>query len=124
MHTKQVGKNLYMVELETGGYRNLICSYIIDGEKPMLVESGPTSSIPKLLSGLEELHVKPQDVEYVAVTHIHFDHGGGAGTLLNHLPNAKVIVHPRGMPHLVDPERLWHIISDGFGIYQRNIWQT
>ena len=107
MHTKQVGKNLYMVELETGGYRNLICSYIIDGEKPLLVESGPTNSIPKLLSGLEELHVKPQDVEYVAVTHVHLDHGGGAGTLLKHLPNAKVIVHPRGLPHLVDPERLW-----------------
>jgi glyoxylase-like metal-dependent hydrolase (beta-lactamase superfamily II) len=107
VHTKQVGKNLYMVELETGGYRNLICSYIIDGEKPLLVESGPTSSIPKLLSGLEELHVKPQDVEYVAVTHVHLDHGGGAGTLLNHLPNARVIVHPRGLPHLVDPERLW-----------------
>ena len=35
------------------------------------------------------------------------DHGGGAGTLLKSLPNAKVIVHPRGMPHLVDPERLW-----------------
>jgi len=96
-----------MVELETGGFRNLICSYIIDVEKPLLVESGPTNSIPKLLSGLEELHVKPQDVEYVAVTHVHLDHGGGAGTLLKHLPNAKVIVHPRGLPHLVDPERLW-----------------
>ena len=41
------------------------------------------------------------------VTHVHLDHGGGAGTLLKFLPNAKVIVHPRGMPHLVDPERLW-----------------
>jgi glyoxylase-like metal-dependent hydrolase (beta-lactamase superfamily II) len=107
LHTKQVGKNLYMVELETGGLRNLICSYIINGEKPLLVESGPTNSIPKLLSGLEELHVKPQDVEYVAVTHVHLDHGGGTGTLLKYLPNAKIIVHPRGMPHLVDPERLW-----------------
>ena len=96
-----------MVELETGGFKNLICSYIIDGEKPLLVESGPTSSIPKLLSGLDELYVKRQDVEYVAVTHVHLDHGGGVGTLLKHLPNAKVIVHPRGMPHLVDPERLW-----------------
>ncbi len=51
--------------------------------------------------------MKLEDVEYVAVTHIHLDHGGGAGTLLKFMPNAKVIVHPRGMPHLVDPERLW-----------------
>ena len=51
--------------------------------------------------------MKFKDVEYVAVTHVHLDHGGGAGTLLKSLPNAKVIVHPRGMPHLIDPERLW-----------------
>jgi glyoxylase-like metal-dependent hydrolase (beta-lactamase superfamily II) len=73
----------------------------------LLVESGPTSSVPNLLSGLEELHVNLQDIQYVAITHVHLDHGGGVGTLLKFLPNAKVLVHPRGMPHLVDPERLW-----------------
>jgi len=107
LHTKEIGKNLFTVELETGGFKNLICSYVIKGKKPFLVESGPSKSIPNLLSGLKELDVKLEDVEYVAVTHIHLDHGGGAGTLLKFLPNAKVIVHPRGMPHLVDPERLW-----------------
>jgi glyoxylase-like metal-dependent hydrolase (beta-lactamase superfamily II) len=96
-----------MVELETGGFKNLICSYLINGAKPFLVESGPTSSVPKLVSGLKELNVKLEDVEYVAVTHVHLDHGGGAGTLLKFLPNAKILVHPRGLPHLVDPERLW-----------------
>jgi glyoxylase-like metal-dependent hydrolase (beta-lactamase superfamily II) len=49
----------------------------------------------------------PGAIKYVAVTHVHLDHGGGAGTLLKHLPNAKVLVHPRGAPHLIDPERLW-----------------
>jgi glyoxylase-like metal-dependent hydrolase (beta-lactamase superfamily II) len=107
LHIKEIGKNLFIVELETGGFKNLICSYVIKGEKPFLVESGPSNSIPNLLSGLKELDVKLDEVEYVAVTHIHLDHGGGAGTLLKSLPNAKVIVHPRGMPHLVDPERLW-----------------
>ena len=96
-----------MVELETGGIKQLICSYILAGSKPLLVESGPTSSVPRLISGLEELNIKPQDIQYVAVTHVHLDHGGGAGTLLKSLPNAKVLVHPRGAPHLIDPERLW-----------------
>lgn len=107
MHTKAIGKNLYQVELDTGGIKQLICSYIIAGSKPMLVESGPTNSVPNLLSGIQELGIKPEAIKYVAVTHVHLDHGGGAGTLLKHLPNAKVLVHPRGMPHLVDPERLW-----------------
>jgi glyoxylase-like metal-dependent hydrolase (beta-lactamase superfamily II) len=107
LHTKEVGKNLFMVELATGGFKNLICSYVIKGKKPFLVESGPTNSIPNLLCGLKELNVALEDVEYVAVTHVHLDHGGGAGTLLKSLHNAKILVHPRGMPHLVDPERLW-----------------
>ena len=107
MHTKEIGKNLFQVELETGGFQNLICSYIIKGAKTIVVESGPTSSVPKLVSGLKELDIRFEDVEYVAVTHVHLDHGGGAGTLLKFLPNAKVLVHPRGMPHLINPERLW-----------------
>jgi len=107
LHTKEIGKNLFQVELETGGFKNLICSYIIKGAKTILVESGPTSSVPKLVSGLKELNINFEDVEYVAVTHVHLDHGGGAGTLLKFLPNAKVLVHPRGMSHLINPERLW-----------------
>jgi glyoxylase-like metal-dependent hydrolase (beta-lactamase superfamily II) len=122
LHTKEIGKNLFIIELATGGFKNLICSYVIKGKKPFLVESGPTNSIPTLLAGLKELDVKFEEVEFIAVTHVHLDHGGGAGTLLRSLPNAKVIVHPRGMPHLIDPERLWPssqkvlgFVSDIFG---------
>jgi glyoxylase-like metal-dependent hydrolase (beta-lactamase superfamily II) len=107
LNTKEIGKNLFMVDLETGGFKNLICSYVIKGKKPVLIEAGPTNSIPNLITGLKDLDVKFEDVEYVAVTHVHLDHGGGVGTLLKSLPNAKVIVHPRGMPHLIDPQRLW-----------------
>lgn len=108
MHTKQIGKNLYLIDLETGGYKNFIGSYVIKtAKKTVLVESGPTSSVSNLLCGLAELKVNPETVDTVAVTHIHLDHGGGAGTLLKYLPNANVIVHPRGMPHIIDPERLW-----------------
>ena len=60
------------------------------------------------MDGLDELQIDLQDVKYVAVTHVHLDHGGGTGTLLvKSLANAKVIVHPKGMPHLVNPEKLW-----------------
>ena len=111
-----------MVELETGGFKNLICSYVIKGRKPFLVESGPANSIQNLLTALEQLDLKFDEVEFVAITHVHLDHGGGVGTLLKSLPNAKVIVHPRGMPHLIDPERLWPssrkvlgFVSDIFG---------
>ncbi len=107
MNTKEIGKNLFQVELETGGFKNLICSYVIKSSKITLVESGPTSSVPNLLSALKELDISFEHVDYLAITHVHLDHGGGAGTLLKFLPNAKVLVHPRGMPHLINPEKLW-----------------
>jgi glyoxylase-like metal-dependent hydrolase (beta-lactamase superfamily II) len=107
LHTKQIGENLFLIDLETGGFKNLIASYILKGDKTIIVETGPASSIANLLSGLEEIGVKAKDVAYVALSHVHLDHGGGAGALLHSLPNAKVIVHPRGAPHLLNPEKLW-----------------
>ncbi|MBT0158751.1 MBL fold metallo-hydrolase [Candidatus Bathyarchaeota archaeon A05DMB-2] len=107
MHTKQVGEHIFLIDLETGGFKNLIASYVLKGTKIIIVETGPTSSIPNLLLGLKELNVALDEVAYVAISHVHIDHGGGVGTLLKSLPNAKVIVHPRGTAHLVDPTKLW-----------------
>ena len=89
MRTKEIGKNLYHVELETGGFKNLICSYVINSTKITLVESGPTSSVPNLVSGLKELNIPLEDIQYVAITHVHLDHGGGAGTLLKFFQTPK-----------------------------------
>ena len=115
MHTKQIGKKLFLTDLETGGYKNLIASYVLKGKKAIIVETGPTSSIPNLLSGLKELNIKAENVAYVALTHVHIDHGGGAGTLLKNLPNAKVIVHSKGAPHLADPRKLWAASKEVLG---------
>jgi glyoxylase-like metal-dependent hydrolase (beta-lactamase superfamily II) len=112
MHTQKVGENLFLVDLETGGYRNLISSYILTGERAIIVESGPTLSIGNLLRGLQEIGIKLEDVAYVALTHVHADHSGGAGTLLESLPNAKVVVHAKGAPHLVKPAKLWRATQE------------
>jgi glyoxylase-like metal-dependent hydrolase (beta-lactamase superfamily II) len=115
MHTKQIAKNLFLIDLSTGGIQNIIASYVLKGEKAIVVETGPSSSVSNLLSGLKELNINAEDVAYVAISHVHIDHGGGAGALLKFLPNAKVIVHPRGAPHLVNPKRLWQQAKDVLG---------
>ncbi len=117
MLIKQVGTQLSLIDLQTGGFQNLIGSYVLKGEKTLIVETGPTSSIPNLLAGLRELQVDPKDVSYVAVTHVHIDHSGGAGTLLKSLPNAKLIVHPKGAVHLVDPAKLWQASQKTLGAF-------
>jgi len=107
MRPIRLEKHLFQVDVEPAGIKNFIASYILRGRQAAIVETGPASSIPNLLSSLKEIGVKPEEVAYVAVSHIHLDHGGGAGTLLKHLPNAKVIVHLRGASHLANPEKLW-----------------
>ena len=107
MHTKEIKKNMFLIDLETGGFKNLFGSYILKGKKAIIVETGPSSSIPNLLSGLEEVDIRVDNVAYIALSHVHLDHGGGAGSLLKFLPNAKILVHPRGVPHLVNPDKLW-----------------
>jgi glyoxylase-like metal-dependent hydrolase (beta-lactamase superfamily II) len=115
MRTEKIEKHVYLIDLQTAGIKNFIASYVLKGEQAIIVETGPTSSVPNLLSGLRELNVDLEDVVYVAVSHIHLDHAGGTGTLLKHLPNAKVIVHQRGAPHLANPEKLWKQSRDVLG---------
>jgi glyoxylase-like metal-dependent hydrolase (beta-lactamase superfamily II) len=107
MQVTKLEDHIYLIDAETAGISDFIASYVLKGTQVAMVETGPTSSVPNLLAGLRQLDVKPEDVAYVAISHIHLDHGGGVGTLLKHLPNAKVIVHQRGAPHLVHPEKLW-----------------
>lgn len=107
MHVTELTEHIYLIDVETGGLKNFIASYILKGKQVAIVETGPTSSVPNLLSALEQLDVKFEDIVYVAISHIHLDHGGGAGTLIKNLPNAKVVVHQRGAPHLVNPKKLW-----------------
>lgn len=115
MQVTKIEEHIYLIDVETAGLKNFIASYILKGKHVAIIETGPTSSVPNLLSGLKELNVKAEDVAYVAVSHIHLDHGGGVGTLLKYLPNAKVVVHPRGGPHLANPEKLWQQSREALG---------
>lgn len=115
MSVTRIEDYLHQVDVETAGIKNFIASYILKGKQSAIIETGPTSSIPNLLYCLRKLNIKLDEIAYVAVSHIHLDHGGGVGTLLKYLPKAKVIVHPRGAPHLADPEKLWQQSKEVLG---------
>ena len=70
------------------------------------VDVGTTHSVPYLLAALDQLGIPRSAVDYVFLTHVHLDHAGGAGALMQALPNAKAVLHPRGAPHLIEPEKL------------------
>jgi glyoxylase-like metal-dependent hydrolase (beta-lactamase superfamily II) len=79
---------------------------IVEGSQVALVDVGTSRSVQRILQVLEEKGIARRDVRYVMVTHVHLDHAGGAGKLLQHLPEAQLIVHPRGAPHMIDPRKL------------------
>ena len=107
MGAQKINEYIFMIDLKPANVENFIASYVVTGRKTAIIETGPTSTVNNLLEGLKELNIDFEDIAYLMVSHIHLDHGGGAGTLLRYLPNAKVVVHPRGIPHLINPEKLW-----------------
>jgi glyoxylase-like metal-dependent hydrolase (beta-lactamase superfamily II) len=79
---------------------------IIQDGHAAFVDTGPSSGIPQLLNALDRLDVAPEQVDYVLLTHVHLDHAGGAGLLMQSLPNARAVIHPRGARHMIDPTKL------------------
>jgi glyoxylase-like metal-dependent hydrolase (beta-lactamase superfamily II) len=71
-----------------------------------LVDTGTSSSVAGVMNALRRKNLAPADVAYVFLTHIHLDHAGGAGEFMHQFPNARLVVHPRGARHMVDPARL------------------
>ena len=95
--------------VETGmfdieGYSSV---YLLDAEEPAVIETGTGVEWEAIVGAMESVGIAREDVSYVAPTHVHLDHAGGAGYLAEACPNAEVVVHEIGAPHLVDPGRLW-----------------
>jgi glyoxylase-like metal-dependent hydrolase (beta-lactamase superfamily II) len=79
---------------------------IVQDGRAALIDVGTNFSVPPLLEALQAQQVPVENVDYVIVTHVHLDHAGGAGKLLQALPNARLVVHPRGARHMIDPSKL------------------
>jgi glyoxylase-like metal-dependent hydrolase (beta-lactamase superfamily II) len=101
-----LGGETYQIDIYEGGKSERTSAYLIRGAKTALIEVGASSCMENLLSGLNSLNVSLSDIDYVILTHIHIDHAGGAGTLIKKTPKARLIVHPRGARHLINPARL------------------
>ncbi|MGA2835764.1 MAG: MBL fold metallo-hydrolase [Acidimicrobiales bacterium] len=97
-----------VIELDTllGGWERVTAGYLVEGDAPVLIETGSQSSVPALLDHLGRLGLGPDDLAGVVVTHIHLDHAGGVGDVARAFPGATVYVHPKGARHLADPTRL------------------
>ena len=79
---------------------------IVERSRAAFIDVGTNHSVPLLLAALREKNLSVESVDYVILTHVHLDRAGGAGALIRHLPNARLVVHPRGARHMIDPSQL------------------
>ena len=79
---------------------------LFDSGRAAFVDTGTAYSVPNLLAALAAQDLDPDTVDYILLTHVHLDHAGGVGPLAAALPRARVLVHPRGLAHIVDPSIL------------------
>jgi glyoxylase-like metal-dependent hydrolase (beta-lactamase superfamily II) len=79
----------------------------VDQGRAAFIDTGTRHAVPRLLATLQALALQPEAVDWVIPTHVHLDHAGGVGELMRHLPQAHVLVHPWGAPHLIDPFALY-----------------
>lgn len=91
---------------------------LVENGRAAFIETGPNSGVPRLLAALEAQGLERDAVDYVIPTHIHLDHAGGVGLLMSKLPRAKLIIHPRGARHMVDPSVL---VEGARAVYGREV---
>jgi glyoxylase-like metal-dependent hydrolase (beta-lactamase superfamily II) len=89
---------------------------------PLLVDPGPSSTLPRLESGLARRGHQLADLSALLLTHIHLDHAGAAGTLAREIPGLRVYVHTAGAPHLVDPTKLLSSATRLYGDKMNSLW--
>ena len=80
---------------------------MVEAGRAAFIDTGTNFAVPRLLAALQALGLDVDAVDYVIPTHVHLDHAGGVGLLMQALPVATVLVHPRGARHLVDPSQLY-----------------
>jgi glyoxylase-like metal-dependent hydrolase (beta-lactamase superfamily II) len=110
MSISNVAPHLYDVQLSIPGtdFTSLLSSWVYyNDDLCFLVDPGPRSVINSLKKALQSIGIGKSDLKYVLLTHIHMDHAGGVGELIKSFPQAQVICHPRGIKHLINPDKLW-----------------
>ena len=101
-----ISEHITLIDAPFKGRSGVLGTYLIRGERSVIVDPGPTVSISSVEESLRKLGVSREDLLYIAPTHIHLDHSGGSWRLMQTYPNTRLLVHPRGSPHMEDPRRL------------------
>jgi glyoxylase-like metal-dependent hydrolase (beta-lactamase superfamily II) len=107
-----------IVAFDTGYLRPILAAVhmIVENGRVAFIDTGTNATLPHALAALKKIGADVAAVDYVMLTHIHLDHAGGAGVMMQSFPNAKLVVHSRGARHMADPSKLIAGVSAVYGV--------
>ncbi len=113
INIEEVAEKTYRIPVLIPKVNTIFAVYFIHETKGVVIEPGPTATIPSIQEAMKQLGMK--ELTYIIPTHIHIDHAGATGSLARLFPHAKVMLHPAGVKHAIDPSRLIESTKMAFG---------
>jgi glyoxylase-like metal-dependent hydrolase (beta-lactamase superfamily II) len=104
---EDLGHGIYAIDTGFQRPRFDAAYLMVEDGRAAFIDTGTNHAVPRLLAALNALGLHADAVDWVIPTHVHLDHAGGVGLLMEALPRARALVHPRGLRHMVDPKALW-----------------
>lgn len=112
---------IHILDLGFLDIEHAIAAFVIEGPEGLaLVETGPASTLPHLEAALAENGLQIADFQHVFLSHIHFDHAGAAWAFAE--KGARIYVHPKGLPHLAAPEKLYNSARMIYKEHMDTLW--
>lgn len=110
---REVADNIYRFESRLPIMGTMLAVHFIKEPQGVLIDPGPAAFVPQISEAMKSLGMT--GLSYIIPTHIHIDHAGATGKLAQLFPKAKVLVHPAGLKHVIDPARLIESTRTVFG---------
>lgn len=104
---EDLGHGIYAIDTGFQRPRFDAAYLMVESGRAAFIDTGTNHAVPRMLAALQALGLAAEAVDWVIPTHVHLDHAGGVGLLMQQLPQARLLVHPRGQRHMIDPSALW-----------------
>ncbi|XHS78320.1 MBL fold metallo-hydrolase [Burkholderiaceae bacterium UC74_6] len=110
-----LGQGVYAIDTGYVRPRFDAAYLIVEAGRAAFIDCGVNHNLARMLQALDRLGLAREAVDWIVPTHVHLDHAGGAGALMQALPRARLLTHARGLRHLIDPTQLWAGASAVYG---------
>ncbi len=103
---QDLGNGVFCIDAGLYRHSQVACYLVTQADQAVLIDTGTSHTLPQIEALLTTLDIPEENLKYIMPTHVHLDHAGGAGTLMERFNNARLVIHPKGARHMIDPAKL------------------